>query len=147
MSAAALTLAATALVLLVGLVFAAVLLLAVRRRHQELKAARELPTARRQLRAALEHPSPAGTEFDAIASLPGDLQTILVRELAASLSGEQLRRLAALAHGGEATVTAADFHVAFWAVGCIGLAGVWHFRRLAPDAGAALKARPAAGKA
>jgi hypothetical protein len=60
--------------------------------------------------------------------------------------GAILLRVAALARGGEG-VTAIDFHIAFWAIGAVGLIGVWHFRRLASEAGAALKARPVAGKA
>jgi EmrB/QacA subfamily drug resistance transporter len=55
--------------------------------------------------------------------------------------GAIMLRAAALAHPGDAQVTATDFHVAFWAIGFVGLAGVWHFRRLAPDVGAALRAR------
>jgi len=38
-------------------------------------------------------------------------------------------------------VATADFHIAFWAIGLVGLAGVWHFRRLAPDVGAALRGK------
>ncbi len=52
-----------------------------------------------------------------------------------------LLRAAALAHPHDTAVTVADFHVAFWAVGLLGALGVWHFRTLAPDAGAALKAK------
>jgi EmrB/QacA subfamily drug resistance transporter len=51
-------------------------------------------------------------------------------------------RAAALAHPDDAAVTVMDFHVAFWAIGAAGAAGVWHFRMLAPDAGAALGGRP-----
>jgi MFS family permease len=54
-----------------------------------------------------------------------------------------LRAAAALTHPGDEAVTATDFHIAFWAIGLVGLAGVWHFRRLAPDVGAALRARKA----
>lgn len=54
-------------------------------------------------------------------------------------------RLASLAHPDQAAVTTADFHVAFWAVGLIGLIGIWQFRKLAPDAGDVLHApRPPA---
>jgi EmrB/QacA subfamily drug resistance transporter len=53
-------------------------------------------------------------------------------------------RLAGLLHTGDLT---GDFHLAFWAIGCIGLAGIWRFRQLAPDAGAALRQQPSAGKA
>jgi EmrB/QacA subfamily drug resistance transporter len=52
-----------------------------------------------------------------------------------------LRTGAALMHPGEPGAMASDFHVAFWALGLIGLAGIWHFRRLAPDAGAVLRAK------
>jgi EmrB/QacA subfamily drug resistance transporter len=55
--------------------------------------------------------------------------------------GAILLRAAALAHPGEPGATTADFHIAFWGIGLVGLAGVWHFRRLASDVGAALKAR------
>jgi EmrB/QacA subfamily drug resistance transporter len=55
--------------------------------------------------------------------------------------GAIMLRLAALTHPGEAAMTAADFHIAFWTISFVGLVGVWHFRRLAPDAGAALKAK------
>jgi EmrB/QacA subfamily drug resistance transporter len=55
--------------------------------------------------------------------------------------GAIMLRAAALAHPGDAEVTAADFHFAFWAIGLVGLAGVWHFRRLAGDAGAALRGK------
>jgi EmrB/QacA subfamily drug resistance transporter len=58
-----------------------------------------------------------------------------------------LRAAAALTHPGETQVTTGDFHIAFWAIGLIGLAGVFHFRRLAPEVGAALRARPSTGKA
>jgi len=53
--------------------------------------------------------------------------------------GAIMLRAAALTHPGEAGATATDFHLAFWAIGLVGLAGVWHFRRLAPEAGAALR--------
>jgi EmrB/QacA subfamily drug resistance transporter len=55
--------------------------------------------------------------------------------------GAIMLRLAALTHPGEAAMTAADFHIAFWAISFVGLVGVWHFRRLAPNAGAALQAK------
>jgi len=61
--------------------------------------------------------------------------------------GAIMLRAAALTHPGDPHVGAGDFHIAFWAIGLVGLAGVWHFRRLAPEAGAALRARPSAGKA
>jgi len=54
--------------------------------------------------------------------------------------GAIMLRAAALTHPGDAAVTTADFHIAFWAIGLVGLVGIWHFRRLAPDAGAALRA-------
>ena len=50
-------------------------------------------------------------------------------------------RAAGLAHPDDAAVTVTDFHVAFWAIGLAGAVGVWHFRTLAPDVGAALKAK------
>jgi EmrB/QacA subfamily drug resistance transporter len=56
-------------------------------------------------------------------------------------------RIGALRHPGDPDVTTADFHFAFWAIGLVGFAGIWHFRRLAPGAGAALRARPASTKA
>jgi hypothetical protein len=34
-----------------------------------------------------------------------------------------------------------DFHAAFWAIGLAGAVGVWHFRTLASDAGAALRGK------
>ena len=52
-----------------------------------------------------------------------------------------LRAGATLTHPGEAGATASDFHFAFWALGLIGLAGIGHFRRLAPDVGAVLRAK------
>jgi EmrB/QacA subfamily drug resistance transporter len=55
--------------------------------------------------------------------------------------GAILLRAAALTHPDDAAVTTMDFHIAFWGIGLIGLAGVWHFRRLAPEVGAALKAK------
>ena len=55
--------------------------------------------------------------------------------------GAILLRAAALTHPDDAAVTASDFHLAFWGIGLVGLAGVWHFRKLAPDVGAALKAK------
>jgi hypothetical protein len=53
--------------------------------------------------------------------------------------GAIMLRAAALAHPGDTEVTTADFHFAFWAIGLVGLAGVWQFRRLACDIGVALK--------
>jgi len=54
-------------------------------------------------------------------------------------------RVAALAlHPGDAGTTTSDFHFAFLAVGLVGLAGIWHFRRLPPEVGAALRAKPKA---
>jgi hypothetical protein len=50
-------------------------------------------------------------------------------------------RAGTLTHPGDTEVTTADFHFAFWAIGLVGLIGVWHFRRLAPDAGAALRGK------
>jgi EmrB/QacA subfamily drug resistance transporter len=55
--------------------------------------------------------------------------------------GAIMLRAAALAHPGDTAVTTTDFHIAFWGIGLLGLAGVWHFRRLAPGVGAALKAK------
>jgi EmrB/QacA subfamily drug resistance transporter len=55
--------------------------------------------------------------------------------------GAIMLRVGALMHPGEPGMTTTDFHIAFWGVGLVGLAGVWHFRRLAPDVGAALKAK------
>jgi MFS family permease len=55
--------------------------------------------------------------------------------------GAVVLRAATLSHPGTDQVTTADFHMAFWAIGLIGLAGVWHFQRLAPDVGAALRAK------
>ena len=54
--------------------------------------------------------------------------------------GAIMLRAAALTHAGDAGTPATDFHIAFWAIGLVGLIGVWHFRRLAPDVGAALRA-------
>jgi hypothetical protein len=56
-------------------------------------------------------------------------------------------RIAALMHPADAEISTADFHFAFWAIGLVGFAGVWQFRRLAPGAGAALRARAASTKA
>jgi EmrB/QacA subfamily drug resistance transporter len=53
--------------------------------------------------------------------------------------GAIMLRAAALAHPADAEVTTADFHFAFWAIGLVGLAGVWQFRRLARESGAALR--------
>jgi hypothetical protein len=39
--------------------------------------------------------------------------------------GAIMLRAAALTHPGDAQVTTADFHFAFWAIGLVGLAGVW----------------------
>src|SRR6266446_1287492 len=55
--------------------------------------------------------------------------------------GAIMLRAATLTHPGDAEVTTAEFHLAFWAIGLVGLAGVWHFRRLAPDVGAALRGK------
>jgi MFS family permease len=52
-------------------------------------------------------------------------------------------RAAASTHLGTPQVSESDFQIAFWAVGLVGMAGVWQFRRLAPDAGAALRATKA----
>jgi EmrB/QacA subfamily drug resistance transporter len=57
--------------------------------------------------------------------------------------GAIMLRLAALMRPGDAQVTAFDFHIAFWGIGLVGLAGVWHFRKLAPDVGTALRAKKA----
>jgi len=53
--------------------------------------------------------------------------------------GAIMLRAAALTHPGDPGATTTDFHLAFWAIGLVGLAGVWHFRRLAPDVGTALR--------
>jgi Na+/melibiose symporter-like transporter len=58
-----------------------------------------------------------------------------------------LRIAALMLHPGEADVTTSDFHFAFWAVGLVGLAGVWHFRRLPPEVGAALRTKRKAKQA
>jgi EmrB/QacA subfamily drug resistance transporter len=55
--------------------------------------------------------------------------------------GAIMLRAAALMHPGDAQVSTTDFHMAFWAIGLVGLAGVWYFRRLPPDVGAALRAK------
>jgi MFS family permease len=55
--------------------------------------------------------------------------------------GAIMLRAATLAHAGNGEVTVSDFHIAFWAIGLIGLVGVWHFRKLAPDVGAALRGK------
>jgi hypothetical protein len=52
-----------------------------------------------------------------------------------------LRAAGTVTHPDGAAATVTDFHVAFWGIGLVGAAGVWHFRTLAPDAGAALKAK------
>jgi EmrB/QacA subfamily drug resistance transporter len=52
-----------------------------------------------------------------------------------------LRAAAAVMHPDDAGVTVTDFHMAFWGIGLAGTMGVWHFRTLAPDVGAALKAK------
>jgi EmrB/QacA subfamily drug resistance transporter len=52
-----------------------------------------------------------------------------------------LLRAAALTHPDDAAVTVTDFHLAFWAIGLAGAVGVWRFRTLGPDVGAALKAK------
>jgi EmrB/QacA subfamily drug resistance transporter len=61
--------------------------------------------------------------------------------------GAIMLRLAASMHPGEAGLVTADFHVAFWGIALVGLAGVWHFRRLPPEVGAALHTRREAKKA
>jgi MFS family permease len=55
-------------------------------------------------------------------------------------------RVAGIAHPDSAAVTVGDFHVAFFAVGLVGLAGVIEFRRLPAHAGEVLRERPAPGK-
>jgi EmrB/QacA subfamily drug resistance transporter len=52
-----------------------------------------------------------------------------------------LRAAASVTHPEDAAVTVGDFHWAFWGIALAGAVGVWHFRTLAPDAGAALKAK------
>jgi hypothetical protein len=61
--------------------------------------------------------------------------------------GAIMLRIAALMHPDDAEISTADFHFAFWAIGLVGFAGVWQFRRLAPGVGAALRAPPASTKA
>src|SRR5260370_15007662 len=55
--------------------------------------------------------------------------------------GAIMLRAATQMHPGDAEVTTMDFHFAFWAIVLVGLAGVWHFRRLAPDVGAVLRGK------
>jgi EmrB/QacA subfamily drug resistance transporter len=55
--------------------------------------------------------------------------------------GAIMLRAATLIRAGDEAVTTSDFHLAFWGIGLVGFAGIWHFRRLAPDVGAALRAR------
>jgi EmrB/QacA subfamily drug resistance transporter len=55
-------------------------------------------------------------------------------------------RLASLLHGDVAGSTTGDFHIAFLAVGLVGLAGVFEFRRLPAHAGEVLRERRAAAK-
>jgi EmrB/QacA subfamily drug resistance transporter len=54
--------------------------------------------------------------------------------------GAIMLRAAAFTHPDDPNATTGDFHIAFWAIALVGLAGVWHFRRLPQDAGAALRA-------
>jgi EmrB/QacA subfamily drug resistance transporter len=58
-----------------------------------------------------------------------------------------LRIAALMLHPGDPDVTTSDFHFAFWAMGLLGLVGIWHFRRLPPEVGAALRTRPKAKQA
>jgi MFS family permease len=51
-----------------------------------------------------------------------------------------LLRVAGLLHPDQPAVTEGDFHIAFWGIGLVGLIGVWHFRKLAANAGDALGA-------
>ena len=44
-------------------------------------------------------------------------------------------RLSPLTHPAQSAVDVTDFHVAFWAIGLIGLFGVWQLSRLPPTAG------------
>jgi EmrB/QacA subfamily drug resistance transporter len=55
-------------------------------------------------------------------------------------------RVAGFVHPDSTGVTVGDFHIAFFAVGLIGLAGVIEFRRLPAHAGAILRERPAPEK-
>jgi hypothetical protein len=55
-------------------------------------------------------------------------------------------RVAGLSHPDSAAVTVGDFHIAFFAVGLVGLAGVAEFRRLPAHAGEVLRERPRPGK-
>lgn len=52
-----------------------------------------------------------------------------------------LMRAAALTHPGDAAATVGDFHMALLGIALAGSVGVWHFRTLAADVGAALRAR------
>jgi len=53
--------------------------------------------------------------------------------------GAVVLHVAGLTHPDSAAVTVGDFHIAFVAVGLIGLAGVFEFRRLPPHAGEVLR--------
>ncbi len=52
-----------------------------------------------------------------------------------------LRAAATVMHPDDAAVTVTDFHLAFWAIGLAGALGVWHFRTLGADVGAALRGK------
>jgi EmrB/QacA subfamily drug resistance transporter len=52
-----------------------------------------------------------------------------------------LRAAGGVMHPDAAGVTVGDFHLAFWGIGLAGAVGVWHFRTLAKDVGASLKAK------
>jgi EmrB/QacA subfamily drug resistance transporter len=54
-----------------------------------------------------------------------------------------LRAAGLVMHPDDAAVTVTDFHAALFGIGLAGAVGVWHFRTLAPDVGAALKAKKA----
>jgi hypothetical protein len=54
-------------------------------------------------------------------------------------------RLAGFAHPDLAAVTVGDFHIAFFVVGLVGLAGIAQFLRLPAHAGEVLRERPAPG--
>jgi EmrB/QacA subfamily drug resistance transporter len=52
-----------------------------------------------------------------------------------------LRAAGLVMHPHDAAVTVTDFHAALFGIGLAGAAGVWYFRTLAPDVGAALKTK------
>jgi MFS family permease len=52
-----------------------------------------------------------------------------------------LRAAGLVMHSDDAAVTVTDFHAALFGIGLAGAGGVWYFRTLAPDVGAALKTK------